>query len=314
MSDKRIIIITQGVSRIVNPIVNQYNVVGIIESPRREVKKTQNIFERIFYSLYANTLGKSRNLKIFAKNKSIPYYLMDNGSDASLENWVKDLKPDLIIIYLMSQLLRKNIFDIPTYKTINLHPSYLPEYRGPNPWFWYYYHQKKEAGITLHFIDEREDTGDIIYQEKYDIPLGIKSPDMQNLAVGEIGVKMILKAIENVDNLPRKKQPKLTTLERARNIKNSEHLDIVDWNSWSIKRIWHLLRGTELWLNVFEQPSGLNKGQRWVIEEYEECNTEKYIVSKVYREKGKWFVVCGEGKIYLTINFGIKRFILNIFK
>lgn len=122
----------------------------------------------------------------------------------------------------------------------------------------------------------------------------------------------MLKAIENVENLPRKKQPKFANFERARNIKRSEYLNIIDWDNWHIRRIWHLLRGTELWLNAFEQPSGFNKGQRWVVEEFEECNTKDYIVSKVYKEKGKYFVVCREGKIFLTIDFGIKKFALNI--
>lgn len=314
MSDKRIIIITQGISRIVKPIVNQHNVVGIIESPPRKKKKAKNNIRKIISKLYSITTGKSKNLSLFAKNNSIPYYLMDNGSDLKLENWVNNLKPDVIVIYLMSQLLKKNIFDIPTYKTINLHPAYLPDYRGPNPWFWYYYHKKKEAGITLHFIDEGEDTGDIIYQEKYNIPLGIKSPEMQDLAVGEIGVRMILKAIENIENLPRENQPNISTSEKARNIKKSEHINIIDWNNWNIERIWHLLRGTELWLNAFEQPSGFFKGQRWVVNEYEKCNIDGYEVSKVYKEKGKYFVICKEGKIYLTIKFGIKKFILNLFK
>ena len=313
MSEKRIIIITQGVSRIVKPIVSKHNVVGIIESAPRVKIKTKSIVKRAISYIYSISIGKTRNLRLFSKNANIPYYLMNNGSDLHLENWVKKNKPDLIIICLMSQLLKRNIFDIPTYKTINLHPAYLPEYRGPNPWFWYYYNQKKEGGITLHFIDEGEDTGDIIYQEKYAIPLGMKSPEMQDLAIGEIGVRMILKAIENIGNLPRKLQLKISTSERARNIKRDEHLGIIDWDNWHIQRIWHLLRGTELWLNAFEQPVGIYKGQRWVIENYEECYTGDYKVSKVYKEKGRYFVVCKEGKIYLTINFGVKKFILNLF-
>ena len=312
MYKMRIIIITQGISRIVNPIVSNYNVVGIIESPPRVTNRNNNIFKKFISYMYILFFGKKRNLRFFSKKARIPYYLMDNGSDLKLQNWVKDLKPDLIIIYLMSQLLKKNIFNIPTYKTINLHPSYLPEYRGPNPWFWYYYYEKPKGGISLHFIDEGEDTGDIIFQKKYNIPLGIKSPEMQNMVIGKIGVELIFKAINQIDNLPRKQQKTIVSNKRARNIKLEEHANIIDWDNWNIKRIWHLLRGTELWLNAFEQPSGINKGQRWIINEYEICDVSSYKVSKVYKEKNKYFVVCNEGKIYLTIKFGIKKFILNL--
>ena len=140
----------------------------------------------------------------------------------------------------------------------------------------------------------------------------MKSPEMQNLAIGKIGVRMILKAIENLGNLPRKSQPKISNSKRARNIKKNEHYGLIDWNNWSIKRIWHLLRGTELWLNALEQPKGFCKGHRWIIENYEECCTRNYRVSKIYKEKKRYFVVCKKGKIYLTINFRIKKFILNM--
>lgn len=310
----RIIIITQGISRIVKPVVNKYNVVGCVESPARKKNNNKNFFKKLISYFYSITIGKSRNLKLFLNNNNIPYYLMDNGSDLKLENWIKKLKPDVIIVYLMSQLLKKNIFEIPTYKTINLHPAFLPEFRGPNPWFWYYYYKKLELGITLHYIDEGEDTGDIIYQEKYSVPLGIKSPEMQNFAISEKGVKMIFKAIDNIHNLPKKKQAKKSNSKRARNININEHTEIIDFKNWSIQRIWHVLRGTELWLNALEQPSGLNKGQRWVIDEYKLCDTKGFILSKVYKSDGRYFVACNEGKIYLSIKFSIKNFILNIFK
>ena len=111
------------------------------------------------------------SLKSFAKKEKIPYYYMNKGSDKNLENWVKCINPDIIVVYSMSQLLKENIFSIPKYGTINLHAGLLPNYRGPFPYFWMYYNTDKKGGVTVHYIDEGEDTGDIIYQEVYDIPL-----------------------------------------------------------------------------------------------------------------------------------------------
>ncbi|MGI6455390.1 MAG: formyltransferase family protein [bacterium] len=81
-----------------------------------------------------------------------------------LERWVREKNPDFICVKSMSQLLKENIFSIPKYGTINLHPSILPNYRGPNPLFWTMFNQECESGMTVHYINKGEDTGDILRQ------------------------------------------------------------------------------------------------------------------------------------------------------
>ncbi|UPT77638.1 hypothetical protein MN086_00475 [Sulfurovum sp. XGS-02] len=312
-SELRVMIVTMGLSRIVNPIVNQSNVIGIIEStPRNNTSKKHRILYKALKLFSSLVKSKAKTLRSYAKLMDIPYYYMNNGSDKNLENWVKEQNPDVILVYSMSQLLKGNIFSIPKYGTINLHPSLLPKYRGPNPWFWSYYNKDSKGGVTVHYIDKGEDTGDIIYQESYNIPLGMKSPLMHDLAIGKIGVDLLLKSLENVNDLPRKAQPEESPTQRAGNIKEYEHKNIIDWQNWEIERIWHILRGTELWLNALEQPQGVYKGQRWIIENFQKCQMDSYQVSKVYNENGKYFVACKDGKIFLAVNFNIKNFILNL--
>jgi methionyl-tRNA formyltransferase len=305
-------IITMGLSRIVEPIVSKYNVVGIIEcAPRKKDIIESNIIYKFLRFFYTILKKETQTLKSFTKDKDIPYYYMDNGSDMSLENWVKNINPDVITVHSMSQLLKENIFNIPKYGTINLHPALLPSYRGPFPDFWMYYDSIKKGGVTVHYIDQGEDTGDIIYQEEYDIPLGMKSPDMLDKSVGEIGIKLLLKALDNIGNLPKITQTKNSPTQKARNIKETEHKNLIDWQNWKIERIYHLLCGTELWLNALEQPKGIYKGQRWIIVGFDKCSIKKeYIISKIYKENNRYFVVCKDGKIYLKVKFSLKNFIL----
>jgi methionyl-tRNA formyltransferase len=269
---------------------------------------------KILRSLYSIFKKEAKSLKSYAVEKNIPYYYMNNGSDKNLEQWVKNINPDVIVVYSMSQLLKENIFSIPKYGTINLHPALLPSYRGPNPDFWMYYDGVKEGGVTVHYIDKGEDTGDIIYQEKYDFQLGLKSPQMLDLSIGKIGANLLLKALDNLENLPRVAQSTESPTKKARNIKAEEHKNIIDWQNWEIERIWHLLRGTELWLNALDQPKGIYKGQRWAIEEFEKCDINGYEVSKVYKESNKYFVACNDGKIFLNLKFSLKNFVLNILR
>lgn len=297
-----------GVSRVVKPIVNKGDVVGIVECQSRN-KKKKSRFIKFLIKIYNYFLSRE-TLKSFCSENNIPYYLMDRVSNKYLEEWVKEKNPDVIVVYSMSQLLKENIFSIPKYGTINLHPAKLPNYRGPNPWFWSYYNKDKKGGVTLHYIDKGEDTGDIIYQTEYEIPLGMKSPEMQDLAIGKIGNELINKALENIDNLPRVKQLKESPTKRARNIKAVEHANIIKWGEWDVEHVWHVLRGTELWLNAIEQPKGIFSGQRWTVGGMEKLqDVHKYSLGEIYSEKGKTFVVCKDGIIFISVNFRLLKFL-----
>lgn len=308
-----IILITQGVSRVVEPMLNSgYKIVGIIESAPRKIGK-RTLLRRCLKFIYRTITMKS-TLKSIAVRKRIPYFYMDNGSNVEMEAWIKKLNPDLIVVYSMSQLLKKNIIDIPRYGAINLHPSWLPKFRGPFPDFWTYYYFDLNPGVTVHYIDEGEDTGDIIYREKYRLPLGMKSPDMLDLAIGKIGCELLMRAINDIHtgNIPRIPQPKESPVPRARRLKREEHDKIIDWNNWEIERVWHLLRGTEQWLNAFEQPGGLFRGQRWSIEGYEKCQTNPDEIGRVIKKRKENYLVCKDGIIHLKRTFSLKQFVLNL--
>jgi methionyl-tRNA formyltransferase len=302
----RIIVITQGVSRIVMPFLkSSYTIVGIVDAASRTA---------IGYKRKYLGLPWRKPLKKLSKKYHIPYYYMNRGSDEAFQGWVKKRAPDVIVVYSMAQLLKDTIFTIPKYGIINLHPSYLPEYRGPNPDFWMYYNVDLNPGVTVHYIDVGEDTGDIIYQERYTIPLGIKSPDMLDIGINKIGVNLLFKALDAIASgvAPRIKQPQNGPMPRARNLKPEEQKHIIDWSNWPIERIWHILRGTESWLNVLEQPSGIYKGHRWIIDNFEKSeDNNNYTSGSIYKEHGKIFIACPGGRIYISVKFNVIYFLKN---
>ena len=315
----RVLMITQGVSRLVEPLLNsQHQVVGILESAPRNYKKQPGQYKlmgiaRFFYSKIKR---KQVSLKNKAEQAGLPYHFMTSSDQPGLVEWIKDLKPDIIVVFSMSQLLKEKIFTIPKYGAINLHPAILPEYRGPNPDFWQYYNMEINPGVTVHYIDKGEDTGDIIFQERTHIPLGIKSPPRLDKLIGETGTSLVLKALDAIQagTAPRIKQPAQSATPRAKNLAQDEHKTIVDWQSWPIERIWHVLRGTELWLNALPQPKGLWKGQRWVIEGYEKQPTQTTKPGKVGKQNGRYHVACKDGRIYLTRKFSVKNLIVRLLK
>ncbi len=82
---------------------------------------------------------------------------------------VQRLEVDLIIVAAFSRILKQELIGAPRLTSINVHPSLLPRYRGPDPFYWVLANGETETGVTLHYIDEGIDSGDIILQRKLEI-------------------------------------------------------------------------------------------------------------------------------------------------
>jgi methionyl-tRNA formyltransferase len=188
----KILLITQGISRIVNPILGSaHDVVGIIESAPRGYKHNPTQKFLFLVRKILGTFNKNfETLKRVSRSHGIPYRFMTSSDDEGLSEWVCEKNPDLIVVFSMSQLLKSKIFDLAKYGAINLHPSYLPAYRGPNPDFWQYVDMEMRPGITVHQIDMGEDTGPIILQDQIELELGTKSPDRLEKLISELGVNL----------------------------------------------------------------------------------------------------------------------------
>ena len=79
------------------------------------------------------------------------------------------LNPDVILVGSWGERISKEIYDIPKIATINAHPSLLPKYRGPNPYFWVIRNQEQTTGVSFHLVDSDYDTGAILAQEEIKI-------------------------------------------------------------------------------------------------------------------------------------------------
>ena len=79
------------------------------------------------------------------------------------------LNPDIILVGSWGEKLSKDIYNLPKIATINAHPSLLPKYRGPNPYFWTIKNQEQSSGVTFHLVDEKYDAGAILAQEEVKI-------------------------------------------------------------------------------------------------------------------------------------------------
>src|SRR5260370_12817863 len=82
---------------------------------------------------------------------------------------IRALTPDVIVVMAYGQILPRNVLEIPPTACLNLHASLLPRHRGAAPIQAAIAAGDRETGITVMYMDEGLDTGDILLQRKIDI-------------------------------------------------------------------------------------------------------------------------------------------------
>lgn len=112
---------------------------------------------------------KDEKLLNYAKNNSIDYLVDSNINSTAFLKKIDSYNCDLMVSMSFNQIFRKDIINLTPNKIINCHAGLLPFYRGRNILNWVLINDEKEFGITVHFVDEGIDTGDIILQQKFDI-------------------------------------------------------------------------------------------------------------------------------------------------
>lgn len=109
------------------------------------------------------------------------------------------LNVDLIIIGTWRERLEKETFNLPTIASVNVHPSLLPKYRGPNPYLQNILHDEKYSGVTLHLVTEKFDNGPILKQEKVEILDSDTSQELRDRSV-RTARKLVTELISDLDN------------------------------------------------------------------------------------------------------------------
>ena len=118
----------------------------------------------VFCPIYNNNIYI--RLQNFCERNFIQFDRISDFNDKYLIDKLRSFSIDVIVVCHFQKLLKQELINLPKYGSINLHPSLLPLYRGMSPQHWPIINGDSETGITVHFIDEGVDTGDIIIQRK----------------------------------------------------------------------------------------------------------------------------------------------------
>ena len=205
---------------------------------------------------------------------------------------ILDAKPDIIITCAYGQIIPASLLDAPKYGCINVHASLLPKYRGGAPIHHALLNGDEKTGITIMYMDEAMDSGDIIEQREYEIKPSDNVGTLHD-QLSVLGANLLidtLPSIVNGTNNRRKQDKNLVTY--AYNIKREE--ERIDFQKKG-EQILNQIRGLNPWpLANFL----LNDTEIKVLSaHFEKESVEE--VGKVVESKTTLGITCQDGVVYL---------------
>jgi len=107
-------------------------------------------------------------VKKIALERELPFIAIEDVADPRLVEKIEEVSPELGVVVAF-KILPKSVYDAPELGTINVHPSLLPDLRGPAPLRWAIIRGLKETGITTFQLVDRPDAGNILLQKRVEI-------------------------------------------------------------------------------------------------------------------------------------------------
>ena len=162
-------------------LIEKYDVIGVVTQPDKEVGRNHEIK---FSPIKEVTL--KHDIKVLQPVKIRTDY----------EDIVK-LKPDMIVTCAYGQIIPKVLLDLPKYGCINVHASLLPKLRGGAPLHRCVINGDAKTGITIMYMDEHMDTGDIISQSEVLIDIKDTVGDIHD-KLSVLGRELLLETIQKI--------------------------------------------------------------------------------------------------------------------
>lgn len=197
-----------------------------------------------------------KNFKIFQPEK------ITNNTEFKEE--IKALKPDLVCVVSYGVILPKSFLKIPPLGCINVHPSMLPKYRGSAPIQWAILNGDKTTGVTIMYLNEQMDAGDIIMQKEVDIGEDETTGELWD-RLSTIGAELLLESVKQIENenVKRIVQPEEFTLAPMLDKEMSK----INWQEKESYQIKNLVRGLNPIMGTYSFLNG-KKVKFWKVQNF----------------------------------------------
>lgn len=128
-----------------------------------------------FAGLAARVAGarmKGSSISAICRKRRVHYSTVEDVNSSNFLNSLRALAPDVLVSVSCPQLFKAPLIALPPKGILNIHGAILPHYRGVMPSFWMLANGEKQAGVSIYFVNELIDAGDLCGQRKFDVHPG----------------------------------------------------------------------------------------------------------------------------------------------
>ena len=225
-----------------------HEVVGVVTQPDKPVGREQRIeAPPIKKALLSGAPG----------GRALPFAILQPAKikDPKVIEQIRDLKPDVVVVMAYGQILPRDVLEIPCVTCLNLHASLLPRWRGAAPIQAAIAAGDRQTGITVMYMDEGLDTGDILLKREINVSPSDTGGSLHD-RLAQIAPELLLESLRLVaaGNAPRIPQDNARATY-APKLKR-EHGEI-DWSE-SAQAIERKVRAYNPWPGAFMKVGNQN--------------------------------------------------------
>ena len=213
---------------------SEHELVGVVTQPDRPAGREQKI--------------TPPPIKIALGESKIPILQPTKIKDPKSIEQIRAFGPDLIVVMAYGQILPRAVLDIPKIACLNLHASLLPRWRGAAPIQAAIAAGDSETGITVMYMDEGLDTGDILLQRKVEISPAETGGSLHD-RLGQIAPEVLLEALRLLANGNAARTPQDKTIASYAPQLDRE-AGRIDWNQ-TAEQIERKIRAYNPWPGTF---------------------------------------------------------------
>lgn len=215
---------------ILEMLIEEHEVIAVVTQPDRPVGRKKVL--------------TPPPVKAVALKYDIPVYQPEKLNHSTELDEIIALEPDLIVTAAFGQLLPKALLEAPKYKAINVHASLLPKYRGGAPIHYAVMNGEEKTGVTIMYMAEKLDAGNIISQDEVRIKENDTVGDVHDqLAV--LGTALLKRTLPTIFNGTNESIPQDEALVSfASNISRED--ERIDWTQ-NAENIHNHIRGLSPW-------------------------------------------------------------------
>jgi methionyl-tRNA formyltransferase len=179
-------------------------------------------------------------------------------TDPRILDALKASAPDINVVVAYGQMIPSEIIDLPRFKSVNVHFSLLPKYRGAAPVQRAILNGEEKTGVTVFELNERMDEGDILSRTEVAIQPRDKAQELE-ARLSSLGADLLVKTLDGIERLPRIPQDHTRATAAPRLHKDQGR---IDWTRDSIS-IDRMVRAFSPWPGAY----AFFRGRRLIVHE-----------------------------------------------